>query len=200
MIDGLAADGVHFYILNRLGGVWFVMALLLCCAAAGFARCGMRRCRTHAARNCGTTLNLRPGQLWNGMRAAKSPEGLTDAESRQRKAFLKNKCGPGQPPGPHWFSRKFCDPSPRTRHGGSSSRMRSEERLTRCTRQIAICEASFANQSATPRWPAASPAVCGGLCEEAATPGQPDLRRSAFPEDPSQRFTLENHRAPPALP
>jgi hypothetical protein len=30
----------------------------------------------------------------------------------------KNKCGPGQPPGPHWFCVTFCDPCPRTRHGG----------------------------------------------------------------------------------
>src|SRR5215470_10645058 len=33
----------------------------------------------------------------------------------------KNKCGPGQPPGPHCFRNSFCDPCPRTRHGGSSS-------------------------------------------------------------------------------
>lgn len=30
----------------------------------------------------------------------------------------KNKCGPGQPPGPHRFCVTFCDPCPRTRHGG----------------------------------------------------------------------------------
>jgi hypothetical protein len=40
----------------------------------------------------------------------------------------------------------------------------------------------------------------GRTCEEAATPGQPVARRSAFPVDPSRQFTLENHRAPPALP
>src|SRR6266704_1582212 len=37
------------------------------------------------------------------------------------KLSAKNKCGPGQPPGPHWFGGTFCDPFPRTRHGGSSS-------------------------------------------------------------------------------
>jgi hypothetical protein len=91
-------------------------------------------------------------------------------------------------------------PCPRTRHGGSSSLTRSEKRYRRCTRQTATCEANFASRSATPRWPAASPAVCGGLCEEAATPGQPVARRSVLLEDPSQQFTLENHWAPPALP
>ena len=60
----------------------------------------------------------------------------------------------------------------------------SEEYLYRCTRQIAICEANFANQSAALWWPAASPAVCGGLFEEAATPGQPVARRSAFWRNP----------------
>ena len=30
----------------------------------------------------------------------------------------QNKCGPGQPPGPHRFCVTFCDPCPRTRHGG----------------------------------------------------------------------------------
>lgn len=38
----------------------------------------------------------------------------------------------------------------------------------------------------------------GGASEEAATPGQPSTRRSAFRE-PSQQLTLENCWAPPAL-
>jgi hypothetical protein len=61
-------------------------------------------------------------------------------------------------------------------------------------------EADFASRFATPRWPAASPAVCGGLFEEAATPGQPGAYRSTLLEEPSQPFTLENRWAPPALP
>ena len=36
------------------------------------------------------------------------------------------------------------------------------------------------DSSAALRWPTASPAVCGGLSEEAATPGQPYTRRSAL--------------------
>jgi len=51
-------------------------------------------------------------------------------------------------------------------------RHRSPKRTTdTCIQQIATREANFANQSAALRWPTASPAVCGGLCEEAATPG-----------------------------
>jgi hypothetical protein len=51
-------------------------------------------------------------------------------------------------------------------------RHRSPKRTTdTCIQQIATREANSANQSAALRWPAASPAVCGGLCEEAATPG-----------------------------
>src|SRR5262249_37798017 len=51
-------------------------------------------------------------------------------------------------------------------------RHRSPKRTTdTCIQQIAIGEAICANQSAALRWPAASPAVSGGLCEEAATPG-----------------------------
>ena len=53
-----------------------------------------------------------------------------------------------------------------------------------CTRQIALAKRTSQKQSAALRWPTASPAVCGGLCEEAATPGQPVLRRNAFWRNP----------------
>ena len=49
--------------------------------------------------------------------------------------------------------------------------MRSEKRLLRCTRQIATCKASFASRLATPRWPTASPAMCGGLVRRPQRPG-----------------------------
>src|SRR5882724_7639880 len=77
-----------------------------------------------------------------------------------------------------------CCPSPRTRHGEvhAPSTLRGAATET-CTRQIATREANSANQSAALRWPTASPAVCGGLCEEAATPGQP-VRRNAFWRNP----------------
>jgi hypothetical protein len=85
----------------------------------------------------------------------------------------QNKCGPGQPPGPHCLAR-YPEAHFHARGMGEFIfHPHSEEREQRCTRQIAIREANFANQSAAFRWPTASPAVCGGLCEEAATPGQP---------------------------
>src|SRR5437868_9905894 len=49
-----------------------------------------------------------------------------------------------------------------------------------CTRQIALAKRTPQKQSAALRWPTASPAVCGGLCEEAATPGQPFPYRSTL--------------------
>jgi hypothetical protein len=52
------------------------------------------------------------------------------------------------------------------------------------TRQIASAKRTPQVRSAALRWPAASPAVCGGLCEEAATPGQPVPRRNAFWRNP----------------
>ena len=81
--------------------------------------------------------------------------------------------------------RSVLHPFPRTRHGGEFIfHRRSAEHPQRCTRQIAFDEARFVNRSAALRWPAARPAVCGGLCEEAATPGQPVARRNAFWRNP----------------
>jgi hypothetical protein len=43
----------------------------------------------------------------------------------------QNKCGPGQPPGPHWFRGWSCCPSPRMRHGGAHpSRAHRRARVT----------------------------------------------------------------------
>ena len=96
-----------------------------------------------------------------------------------------NKCGPGQPPGPHCFRGMSCRPFPRTRHGGVHLSLALRRALVkRCHSADTICEANSADRSAALRWPAASPAVCGGLCEEAATPGQPVLRRNAFWRNP----------------
>ena len=63
----------------------------------------------------------------------------------------------------------------------------------------------FTFPTAASRWPAASSSVCGGLSEEAATPGQPShilvrKRTRCVSGEPSRRFTLENHKDPPALP
>ena len=74
-----------------------------------------------------------------------------------------------------------CRPFPRTRHGGVHLSLALRRALVkRCHSADTIHEADFADRSAALRWPAASPAVCGGLCEEAATPGQPVSRQSAF--------------------
>ena len=64
--------------------------------------------------------------------------------------------------------------------GSSSLTCAPRNARKRCHSADTICEVKFANRSAALRWPAASPAVCGGLCEEAATPGQPVSRQSAF--------------------
>jgi hypothetical protein len=71
------------------------------------------------------------------------------------------------------------------RHGGVHLSLALRRALVNdATRQIFICEANSADRSAALRWPTASPAVCGGLCEEAATPGQPVPRRNAFWRNP----------------
>ena len=79
------------------------------------------------------------------------------------------------------FSRNVLSPiSTHEAWGSSSLTCAPKNARKRCHSADTICEVKFANRSAALRWPAASPAVCGGLCEEAATPGQPVSRQSAF--------------------
>ena len=104
---------------------------------------------------------------------------------RQNCELRENKCGPGQPPGPHCFRGMSCRPFPRTRHGGVHlSRALRRATRKRCHSADTSAKRRSAALSAALRWPTASPAVCGGLCEEAATPGQPVLRRNAFWRNP----------------
>jgi hypothetical protein len=102
------------------------------------------------------------------------------------KSWVKNKCGPGQPPGPHCFWRNVLFPFSTHEAWGRVHLFTGTPKNAggNHTRQIPICEASLADQSAALRWLTASPAVCGGLCEEAATPGQPVMRRSAYWRNP----------------
>ncbi len=93
---------------------------------------------------------------------------LNTATSYQPSA--KNKCGPGQPPGPHWFGALFCDPCPRTRHGGVHLSCAPK---SACYDALGKSPAKQALQVefATPRWPTASPAMCGGLVRRPQRPG-----------------------------
>jgi hypothetical protein len=66
---------------------------------------------------------------------------------------------------------------------GSSSLMRSEERLLRCTRQIAAAKRT--SQADLQHHGGRRPVLpYGGLCEEAATPGQPSACRSTLWRNP----------------
>jgi hypothetical protein len=128
---------------------------------------------------------------------------LLSASCRQLTANdrVKNKCGPGQPPGPHWFGGISCGPFPRTRHGGvhlshalrrtRAKRCHSADRHLRSKLRKSICSTTMASGQSCRVW---------RTLEEAATPGQPVARRSAFLEEPSRQFTLENCQEPPALP
>jgi hypothetical protein len=69
--------------------------------------------------------------------------------------------------------------------------MHSADRHLRSELRKSICNTTVAGGQSCRVW---------RTLEEAATPGQPVARRSALLEDPSWRFTLENHQAPPALP
>ena len=71
-------------------------------------------------------------------------------------------------------------PIPRTRHGGVHRLRLLKEHSQRMHSSDCVGGANSAKQSAALRWPTASPAVCGGLCEEAATPGQPFPYRSTL--------------------
>jgi hypothetical protein len=104
-----------------------------------------------------------------------------------------NKCGPGQPPGPHCFWRIFRLPY-HARGAVNSSLAHSEERTRNKPGRTDLRRSLFAIFSATLRWPAASPAVCGGLCEEAATPGQPS-RAYLRKHNPPKRIAITNQNA-----
>ena len=67
------------------------------------------------------------------------------------KSWLKNKCGPGQPPEPHRLADILFAPFHARGMGEFIFHSRSKEHVRRCTRQIAIREASFANQPAALR-------------------------------------------------
>ena len=83
------------------------------------------------------------------------------------------------------FSRNVLSPiSTHEAWGSSSLTCAPKSARKRCHSADTLCEANFAGLSAALRWPTASPAVCGGLCEEAATPGQPVSRRNAFWRNP----------------
>jgi len=92
----------------------------------------------------------------------------------------------------------FCLPSSTHEAWGSSPHTNAQRAPVKDgTRQVAIGKANFATQPAALRWPTASPAVCGGLCEEAATPGQPFTYRSTLwrnPPDNSPSRITRNRR------
>ena len=85
----------------------------------------------------------------------------------------KNKCGPGQPPGPHCFSRNPVYPfSTHEAWGRAAFHQHSEESGRPC--YSADCHSrSKLHEStcSTTVVPAASPAVCGGLLRRPQRPG-----------------------------
>ena len=118
------------------------------------------------------------GKAWQGI--SKTGQRQSTHDSR----LLQKQMRPGPATRAALLGEISCGPSPRTRHEEVHAPPTLREASTEtCTRQIATREANFASQPAALRWPTASPAVCGGLCEEAATPGRP-VRRSAFWRNP----------------
>jgi len=87
----------------------------------------------------------------------------------------KNKCGPGQPPGPHCFREIPFAPGPRTRHGGEQP---CSPTLRRVRATMLLGRLSLAKRTSR-----INLQHCGGASgqscrvwrtlEEAATPGQP---------------------------
>ena len=85
----------------------------------------------------------------------------TEAEDWRPKA--KNKCGPGQPPGPHLVLADIPLALPRAGRGQRIACI-SLRRVPRCDRagQNRPAKIALRYPSATLRWLTASPAVCGG--------------------------------------
>ena len=141
----------------------------------------------------------------------------SNSKSRAASCWLfQNKCGPGQPPGPHLVLADIPLALPRAGRGQRIACLRSEEHRIANTpgrtdqRRLlsAIRLQHYGGQR--PVLP-----FVEDPSEEAATPGQPS--RIHFPQvrlteancnrepervsgEPSQRFTLENRRDPLALP
>src|SRR5437879_5240566 len=83
------------------------------------------------------------------------------------------------------LGKMSCCPSPGTKHRRSTRPIDAPRNVDRNLHSAdRHREANSANQSAALRWPTASPAVCGGLCKEAATPGQPVAPKRVL-EEPS---------------
>jgi hypothetical protein len=87
----------------------------------------------------------------------------------------KNKCGPGQPPGPHCFCEILFAPDPRTRHGGEQP---SSPALRRVRAMMLLVRLSLAKRTSRTNLQHCD-GTSGQSCrvwrtlEEAATPGQP---------------------------
>jgi hypothetical protein len=117
------------------------------------------------------------------------PTAASKANAAQ--ASHLDRIGLAEYPGAHFHARGMGE---LISHGRSGERTQND-----ATRQIATCEANSANRSAALRWPAASPAVVGGLLRSrTARATRPAPKHVSG--GPSQQFTLENCQEPPALP
>src|ERR1700751_5146601 len=122
------------------------------------------------------------------------------AASRSQKLLPKNKCGPGQPPGPHCLADILLPHSTREAWGSSSF-----TRAPKSTCDDALGRSPFAKHASRinlqhyggrrPVLPCVEDSV-----RRPQRPGNQCTRRSAFLEEPSCQFTLENCQEPPALP
>jgi len=138
-----------------------------------------------------------PSRHWPRRRESLSPRASSGRSDRICSA--KNKCGPGQPPGPHCFREILFAPDPRTRHGGEQP---CSPTLRRVRATMLLGRLSLAKRTSR-----INLQHCGGTSgqscrvwrtlEEAATPGQPvraEARVWRNPPDNSPSRIIRNRR------
>jgi len=126
--------------------------------------------------------------------------GFADDQRPATSDCSKNKCGPGQPPGPHCLAGYPAAHFHARGMGEWSVTAHSEEcrddalgRLSLAKRTSRINLQHYGGRR--PVLPCVEDSV-----RRPQRPGNQFTRRSALVEEPSRQFTLENYQEPPALP